>query len=235
MRHDAEKLLAPACDLRCQRSRSSRAFLRIPGDRPRLLLLLEGISDLGPVTLLSFDVDFFRPPKLASEQTRGPDRQHRKVRAQRLLGNATDVGEHLQIESNGTDGTSSRSASRPPTVRWPDADVFQDYKVRKGSRIIIDGGEGDDSFDLNHFTESGVLFDIDLGAGNDTVVWPGTPRTAWPASSPRSTAAAVTIRSTGPAGATSSSGTPATMSSTPTVVTTRFVDEGGSRPTRAGS
>ena len=52
-----------------------------------------------------------------------------------------------------------------------DSTTFLDYKVRIGSKIIIEGGEGNDLFDLTEFDEAGVLFEIDLGSGNDELRW----------------------------------------------------------------
>src|SRR5207244_12549802 len=44
----------------------------------------------------------------------------------------------------------------------------------KGSKIIIDGGEGDDIFDLTNFAAGDVLFDVNLGVGNDKIIWPNS-------------------------------------------------------------
>ena len=59
----------------------------------------------GPETLLSFEIDFFRPPIWASELDNGDLLLHTgEFAEQRLLGNASDLSEHIVIESNGTSG-----------------------------------------------------------------------------------------------------------------------------------
>ena len=56
----------------------------------------------GPETLLSFEIDFFRPPILASELDDGDLLIHTGDFAeQRLLGNATDLSEHIVINIAG--------------------------------------------------------------------------------------------------------------------------------------
>ena len=172
---DAEKLLAPLAIFDVQGEIFARLFAFLKIDFGFFTFEKE-FPIFGPVTLLSFDVDFFRPPVLASEQDNGDLLIHTgEFAEQRLLGNATDVAEHLVIQSNGTNGNFVKVQIRAVggTV-GDDADTFQDYVVRKGSKIIIDGGEADDIFDLTGFTEDGVLFDIDLGVGNDKLIWPGS-------------------------------------------------------------
>ena len=57
----------------------------------------------GPETLFDFEIDFFRPPILASELDNGDLLIHTGEFAQkRLLGNARDLAEHIVIKSDGT-------------------------------------------------------------------------------------------------------------------------------------
>jgi Ca2+-binding RTX toxin-like protein len=131
----------------------------------------------GPVTLLSFDIDFFRPPLLASEVASNGNLiiNTGQFAEQRLLGNATDVAEHIIISSYGDDPLNSNFV-RVGVVAGngalgDDADVEQFYRVHKGSKIIIDGGLDNDIFDLSGFTADDVLFEIGLGVGDDEVRW----------------------------------------------------------------
>src|SRR5205085_11318423 len=122
-------------------------------------------------TLLDFDIDFFRPPVLASESGNGNLVINTgKFADQRLLGIPKDVSERIEIRSNGTDGDYVKVQVKAlDGAMGDDANVYQNYKVKKGSRIIADGGVGDDFFDLSNFTEGLVLFDIDAGVGNDEI------------------------------------------------------------------
>src|SRR6185436_6958899 len=169
----AEKLLAPLAifDVSGEIFAKLFAFLKIDFG---FFSFSKDFPIYGPVTLLDFDIDFFRPPLLASEVDANGNLiiNTSENAEQRLLGNATDVGEHLVIESHGISGgfvdVTVRSANG---ALGDDADVDQEYRVKVGSKIIIDGGDGDDTFDLTGFDADGVIFEIDLGAGNDTVLW----------------------------------------------------------------
>ncbi|NIQ02702.1 MAG: hypothetical protein GWM98_22040, partial [Nitrospinaceae bacterium] len=99
---------------------------------------------------------------------------------QRLLGNATDISEHIIIESNGTSGDFVNVRVKGGGLRdslGDDSTSFLDYQVKKGSKIIIDGGEGNDLFDLTGFTEDEVLFEIDGGSGDDEILLAGAAAT----------------------------------------------------------
>ena len=135
----------------------------------------------GPVTLLSFDVDFFRPPILASEDDNSGNLivHAGTFSEQRLLGNAKDVSEHLEIVRTGASGdfvnVEIRGIAGSGDSLGADSTTFLKYKVKKGSTIVIDGGEGDDKFVVTGFTASdNVAFDIDGGAGDDIIMLGGT-------------------------------------------------------------
>jgi Ca2+-binding RTX toxin-like protein len=191
---DAEKLLAPLAIFDVSGEIFARlfAFLKIDFG---FFTFKKNFPIFGPVTLLSFEVDFFRPPILASEQSNGDLIVHTGEFAdQRLLGNATDIAEHLIIQSAGTSGDFVNVRIEAGNgALGDDSEVFQDYRVRRGAHIIIDGGEGNDIFDLTGFTEDGVLFEIDLGVGNDRVLWGDNPATG-PIEGPHSLAGGVSGR-----------------------------------------
>ncbi len=131
----------------------------------------------GPATLLSFNVDFFRPPILASELDNGDLLIHTgKFADQRLLGNATDLSEHIIIRKTGSSDNLmvaeiSSGASRDNL--GDDSTTPLVFKVKKGGTIIIDGGQGNDRFEITGFELGDVRFDIDLGVGDDELVLSG--------------------------------------------------------------
>ncbi len=172
---DADKLLAPLAifDVSGEIFAKLFAFLKIDLG---FFSFSKDFPIYGPVTLASFDIDFFRPPILASEQDNGDLIVNTgKFAKERELGNATDVAEYLVIQSAGTDGDFVNvKVKAGDGALGEDSQEFLSYRVKKGGKIIIDGGQGDDKFDLTAFTEGNVLFDIDLGVGNDKLIWPSS-------------------------------------------------------------
>ena len=115
-----------------------------------------------PITILEFDIDFFRPPLLASEQANGDLIIHvGDFASQRLLGDTRDIGENIVVEQR-SDGKVDVFAKNLGS----DARVKQTYSVGSGGKIIIVGGEGDDTIDLRGVTYAA---EIDGGSGNDTI------------------------------------------------------------------
>ncbi|MBL7039484.1 MAG: hypothetical protein ISR77_12695, partial [Pirellulaceae bacterium] len=169
----AEKLLAPLAifDVRGEITALLKAFLIIDFG---FFSVDKDFPIFGPVTLLDFEIDFFRPPIFASELENGDLLVHAgDFASQRLLGNAVDVGESLEIKSGSVSGGKVEVMIRSTNgALGDDSQEFLTYEVKEGQTIIIDGGVGDDVFDLSGFTAGNVLFDIRLGVGNDRVILP---------------------------------------------------------------
>ncbi len=119
-----------------------------------------------PVTLLDFDVNFFRPPVLASELDNGDLIINiGEFAGQRELGDLSDFGEHIKIEGAGPGKVKVSSDNLDD-----DANVPQTYNVT--GKIIVSAGEGDDVVEFVN-VDPGITFDIDAGAGDDTIITGG--------------------------------------------------------------
>jgi len=129
----------------------------------------------GPVTLLDYSIDFFRPPIFATELDDGDLLVHTgKFAEQRLLGIATDVAENIEIRATSSNGVATVSFRALDNALGSDATTFvRDYTVSSNHRILIDGGLGDDRFDLSNFNAPGIQLVIDLGVGDDVVLGAG--------------------------------------------------------------
>ena len=167
---DADKLLAPLAIFDVSGEIFARLFAFLNIDFGFFTFEKE-FPIFGPVTLLSFNVDFFRPPIFASELDNGDLLIHTgKFADQRLLGNATDLSEHVMINKTGASGNFINVDISGGGLRdnlGDDSTTPLPFKVRKGGKIIIDGGQGDDYFQVTGFAPGDVLFEIDLGVGND--------------------------------------------------------------------
>jgi len=116
-----------------------------------------------PLTLAEFDVDFFRPPVLATELGNGDLLINiGDFAAQRVLGDTTDFGEHIFIEDAGA----GKVAIWSDNLADAGSDAKQIYSV--SGKIIAAGGEGDDIIDLSMVT-SGIRYDLEGGVGQDTL------------------------------------------------------------------
>lgn len=168
---EAERLLAPLAifDVSGQIYAELFAFLIIDFG---LFSFEKEFPIVEPTTLVDFEIDFFRPPVLANEMDNGDLVLNTGTfAAQRILGVAKDVAERLEIKSVGVDGDYVNVEIKAlDGALGDDADVPQSYKVKKGAKIIIDGGAGDDEFNLSMFTQDLVLFEIDGGVGNDKII-----------------------------------------------------------------
>jgi Ca2+-binding RTX toxin-like protein len=115
-----------------------------------------------PITLLDFDVEFKRAPKLATELDDGTLQLNMGDYAeQRLNGDLTDGAEHFRVAS--TDGGLR--------VTWVGSngsgpDFTQVYKGNF-TRILAKGGRGDDIIDVSRVDQAGIRFELDGGGGND--------------------------------------------------------------------
>ncbi|MHC4088881.1 MAG: hypothetical protein ACYSVY_01125, partial [Planctomycetota bacterium] len=112
-----------------------------------------------PITLLDFEIDFFRPPTLATELENGDLVLNMGEFAEsRLRGNTEDIGEIFHVEDAG-----------PGKVRvWADnlgedATVKQEYSVT--GKIIALAGEGDDEL----YLDGANAYEIEGGAGDDWI------------------------------------------------------------------
>jgi Ca2+-binding RTX toxin-like protein len=120
-----------------------------------------------PFTLVEFDVDFFRPPTLATELDNGDLLLNiGEFADQRLFGDTSDFGEHIFIEDAGA----GQVAIWSDNIADAGSNAKQIYSV--SGNIIAAGGEGDDIIDLSPNAVSqgvgaGIGFELEGGAGND--------------------------------------------------------------------
>ncbi|CAM5793933.1 LEPR-XLL domain-containing protein [Rhizobacter fulvus] len=160
--NEAERFLAPLAvfDVSGKVTAELFAFLKIDFG---FFELDKKFNITPPVTLADFDVDFFRPPVLASELDNGDLIINiGDFAGQRKLGDLTDFGEHIFVKSAGAGKVEVWSDNL-----GDDAKPHQTYSVT--GRIIVVGGEGDDTIDLSG-VDGSVKFDIDGGVGNDTLL-----------------------------------------------------------------
>ncbi|MGA8049240.1 MAG: calcium-binding protein [Burkholderiales bacterium] len=177
--NDADKLLAPLAIFDVSGEIFARLFAFLEIDFGFFTFEKE-FPIFGPETLLSFQIDFFRPPVLATELDNGDLLIHTgKFADQRLLGNATDLSEHILISRAGASGDtltvniSSTGTQYGGDFLGDDSEVPLAYKMKKGGKIIFDGGKGDDRLEVSGFSKGEVVFDIDMGVGNDEVLLSG--------------------------------------------------------------
>ncbi len=117
------------------------------------------------ITLADFQIDFFRPPKLASvvHTDDGDILQLNmgKYSKERLNQDLTDFGENFTVTGNASALTVSSNIGG--TL------VDQEYEG-SFTKVLVRSGEGDDVIDLSGVTAgAGLTFDIETGAGNDIV------------------------------------------------------------------
>src|SRR5262249_25129895 len=164
--NDLEKLLAPLAifDVSGKLTAELFAFLKIDFG---FFELDKRFNITPPVTLADFDVDFFRPPVLASENSGDLIINIGDNAKQRKLGDLSDFGEHIKIEGDGPGKVKVSSDN------IEDGEVPQSYRVT--GKIIINAGEGDDVVEFVN-VDPGITFDIDAGAGDDTITGGGGGR-----------------------------------------------------------
>jgi Ca2+-binding RTX toxin-like protein/outer membrane protein OmpA-like peptidoglycan-associated protein len=160
----AAKLLAPLAifDVTGKLTAELFAFLKIDFG---FFELDKRFNITPPVTLADFNVNFNRPPVLASELDNGDLIINiGEFAKQRELGDLTDFGEHIKIQGDGVGKVLVSSDN------LEDGGAPQSYKVT--GKIIISAGEGDDVVELDGI-DPGIRFDIDAGAGDDTITASG--------------------------------------------------------------
>ncbi|MBW2292071.1 MAG: hypothetical protein JRG94_07130, partial [Deltaproteobacteria bacterium] len=117
------------------------------------------------ITLVDFEVDFTRAPKLATVLDDGTLQLNMgEFSEQRLNDDLRDTAENFEVES----------VAGGLKVTWVDSnsggpDFFQVYRGNF-SRILAKAGEGDDTIKLSGVNQSGIRFEIDGGAGNDQIL-----------------------------------------------------------------
>ncbi len=162
--NDLEKLLAPLAifDVSGELTAELFAFLKIDFG---FFTLDKRFNITDPVTLLDFDVNFNRPPVLASELDNGDLIINiGEFAGQRELGDLSDFGEHIKIEGAGPGKVKVSSDN------IEDGDSPQTYNVT--GKIIISAGEGDDIVELVG-VDPAITFDIDGAAGDDKITGSG--------------------------------------------------------------
>ncbi|WP_375173688.1 matrixin family metalloprotease [Pseudooceanicola sp.] len=176
---DAEKLLAPLAifDVTGEIFARLFAFLKIDFG----FFEIDKEWDLvDPITILDFQIDFFRPPVVASEASTGDLIINVGDFAdQRLLGDTSDFGETVYIEKNGglnSDGTYSVFVYTEENGFGDDSPFSGnkfEYKVKAGQAIVVRAGAGDDTIEFIGWNGDEVLFDVEGGIGNDTILFTG--------------------------------------------------------------
>jgi len=132
-----------------------------------LLVSYSWSEDITPeITILDFEIPFTRPAQLAS-----------------VVGDSTlqlNMGEMAEMRLNGdvTDGAEKfvvSGDSNELTVRYYKNGVMQGVpqKYDTPDTIIVQGGAGDDIIDFSGVTGTAIHFEIDGGAGNDTIILGG--------------------------------------------------------------
>jgi Ca2+-binding RTX toxin-like protein len=119
-----------------------------------------------PFNLVTFDVDFVRPAKLAQDLGGGVLQLNMGEFAdQRLNENTTDFGETFTLSTNSSDLVVQSTLNGIP---------FR--QVYSGvTHVVAKLGAGDDTLDLSGVSNSGITFDIDGGEGNDTILLSTNP------------------------------------------------------------
>ena len=112
-----------------------------------------------PITLVDFNIPFTRVPTLANELPGGTLQ----------LNMGTNAG--LRLEGDISDSSETFVVTQGSDANHVDVTAYgytQSYSV--SNKIIVYGGEGDDVIDLSGITNSAITYDIDGGAGNDTII-----------------------------------------------------------------
>ena len=142
------------------------AFLEI-----NLLLFSVDIEfDITPrITLVEFDLDFTRAPKLATELDDGTLQLNMGEFSElRLNDDLTDGDEHFVVtsESGGLRVTwvGSNGSDVDPSRR-----AFTQLYRGHFTQILAKAGEGDDTIDVSGVNQAGIRFEIDGGAGDDLI------------------------------------------------------------------
>jgi Ca2+-binding RTX toxin-like protein len=169
----AEKALAPLAIFDVTGEIFARLFAFLKIDLFLFSIDLE-FDIVDPITILDFEIDFFRPPVVATETDDGDLIINVGPFAeQRLLGNATDFGETVTVrkKSEGSGEvtvevftTSNGFGSDSPTA----SNAFEHVMDANGT-LIIDGGAGDDHIFLDGWKGNEVVFDIRGGLGDDEI------------------------------------------------------------------
>ena len=161
--NEAERFLAPLAifDVTGKITAELFAFLKIDFG---FFTLDKKFEITPPVTLAEFDVDFFRPPVLATELDNGDLILNiGDFSKQRVLGDLTDFGENIHVEDAGP----GKVAIWSDNLEDAGSDAKQIYSVT--GKIIASGGEGDDVIDLSGVHASNIRFDLSGGAGKDKI------------------------------------------------------------------
>jgi len=157
---DAEKLLAPLAmfDVSGRIFAELFAFLKID----LLFFSLDKKFNITPpIELITFDVDFFRPPKLATELDNGDLVLNMgDFAGDRLLDPREDIAEHFELRFVDANSVEVRA-----TNLGSDALVWQEYDVT--GKIIAVTGEGGDRITVLSGMALPFDFDVQGGAGDD--------------------------------------------------------------------
>ncbi|MEM8790522.1 MAG: matrixin family metalloprotease [Pseudomonadota bacterium] len=176
----AEKLLAPLAifDVTGRIFAELFAFLKIDFG---FFSVEKEFPITGEITIVDFEIDFFRPPVVATEQDNGDLVINVGPFApQRLLSDAFDFGENITVRKTGESGNNITvevfsSSSTGLGNDTPTSGNAFSYEIAKGGKLIIDGGEGNDTITLENFDGDDLIFMIDGGVGNDTIAFTGSP------------------------------------------------------------
>ena len=119
-----------------------------------------------PITLLSYTMNFQRPPVLATELPDGTLQLNiGRHAAERINGNLSDISETISVTSAGAGYVYVSSSTLGGRA--------QKYKVK--GKIYAEGGLGNDVIDLSGVTDPNIAFEIfgdfedEAGGGSDTI------------------------------------------------------------------
>ncbi|MEP5567020.1 MAG: LEPR-XLL domain-containing protein, partial [Halioglobus sp.] len=114
-----------------------------------------------PITILDFEIPFERPPQLLSEVDGGAVQLNFGELAEfRGEGDLSDSDDVIKVRQVGT--SLFVEANEMPEIEYRNLDI---------QKIVILSGAGNDTIDVSAVS-AGVIFDIDGGAGNDTITLP---------------------------------------------------------------
>ena len=125
---------------------------------------------LDRLTIIDFEIDFARPPILATEQANGDLTINSGKNAElRTLGITNDVDENFTITKGATAGGIINIQVTTDGKLGEDSDFILDYEMKVGGTLYIDGGKGNDTFLLKGFDDDEVFVVFDGGEGNDSL------------------------------------------------------------------
>lgn len=118
------------------------------------------------LTLADFEVEFTRAPKLGTVLEDGMLQLNMgDFSGERLHGDLRDLSEHFVVKSVGDEIEVTWVGSNPGG-----RDFFNAFDASDITGIVAVGGVGNDTIDVSLVTKAGMRYELDGGAGNDTIL-----------------------------------------------------------------